>query len=87
MRGAHGWIAGAGLTGGHRSSYLVGSNHRPKGRVMRLQSRNFLGSMFSALTGALAVAAAVDRGRRPSDEDLRALGIDPAEFRNIRRYY
>jgi len=43
--------------------------------------------MLSTLTGAVKAAAAANRSRRPMDEDLRALGIDPAEFRNIRRYY
>jgi len=54
---------------------------------MRTHDRSFLRSIYSALTGALAAAAAVNRNRGPADEDLRALGIDPAEFRNIRRYY
>jgi hypothetical protein len=34
---------------------------------------------------AIAVAAAVDSGRRPHDRDLNTLGIDPRQFRNVRR--
>jgi hypothetical protein len=54
---------------------------------MRNRNDSFLRRIFSTLTGALATAAAVDVRRRPADDDLRALGIDPAEFRKIRRYY
>jgi hypothetical protein len=54
---------------------------------MKNRNPSFVRSMLSALAGAVASAAAVDRNSRPTDEDLRALGIDPAEFRKIRRYY
>jgi hypothetical protein len=54
---------------------------------MRNHTRSFLRNMYSTLSSAVAAASAVDRGHRPQDRDLLALGIDPAEFRSIRRYY
>jgi len=87
MRGVHGWIAAAGLIADLPDPHLFAVNQRPWGRVMKNRNRSILGSIFSALTGAVAAAAAVRHSRRPADDDLRALGIDPAEFAKIRRYY
>ncbi len=52
----------------------------------RLESR--VGSMvldyLRALVAARDCAAALDSGKRPSDEALRTLGIDPADFAEIK---
>jgi hypothetical protein len=48
------------------------------------QQRAGLGEFFSVLGSAIAAASAVDSGRRPAARDLRALGIDPERFRQIR---
>lgn len=40
---------------------------------------------FSALAAAIRASNAVERGSRPRDEDLAALGIEPAAFRQISR--
>lgn len=52
------------------------------------KSRNpigFIGDVFAVLSAASAVAAAVESKRRVGDSDLKVLGIDPSQFRNIRR--
>ena len=54
---------------------------------MRNHNHSFLRDVVAILASALSTAAAVDRGARPSDSELRKLGIDPAGFPNIRRYY
>lgn len=37
-----------------------------------------------ALVAARDCAAALESGKRPSDESLRTLGIDPADFAEIK---
>ncbi|HEY4193428.1 MAG TPA: hypothetical protein VGM46_12345 [Mesorhizobium sp.] len=44
------------------------------------------GRLFGSLGSAIAVAIAVDAGRRPLARDLEALGIDSREFAKIRRF-
>lgn len=39
-----------------------------------------------ALVAARDCAAAVEAGRRPSDEALRTLGIDPAAFAEVKLF-
>ena len=41
---------------------------------------------FDVVASAIAAAAATNSGRRPKSRDLRALGIDPVQFRNIGRF-
>jgi hypothetical protein len=48
------------------------------------QKRAKLGELFSLFGSAIAAASAVDHGRQPAARDLRALGIDPERFRQIR---
>jgi hypothetical protein len=48
---------------------------------------SIVGDMFVAFGSAVAVSRAVEAGRRPSADDLRKLGIEPAAFQGIRRYY
>ena len=43
--------------------------------------------ILSVIGNVLASASAVQQGRRPRATDLRGLGIDPAEFCKIGRYY
>ncbi|WP_331376713.1 hypothetical protein [Sinorhizobium chiapasense] len=45
----------------------------------------FIGRAFAVLGAANAAAAAVEGHRRPNARDLRTLGIDPANFPDIRR--
>lgn len=42
--------------------------------------RGFFGQAFALFGAAASAAAAVDTHRRPSDRDLRTLGIDPKDF-------
>lgn len=39
-----------------------------------------------ALVAARDCAAAIESGKRPSDEALRTLGIDPAAFAEVKLY-
>ncbi|MBK8160097.1 MAG: hypothetical protein IPK59_15460 [Rhodospirillaceae bacterium] len=41
-------------------------------------------SFFAAWSAARASAAAIEFNRRPADEDLLALGIDPKAFASVR---
>jgi hypothetical protein len=49
------------------------------------RKRSAFGQFVDLFGSAIAVAAAVDAGRRPRDRDLRVLGIDASNFRNIQR--
>ena len=48
------------------------------------QKRARLGEFFNLFGSAIAAAAAVDNGRQPAAHDLRALGIDPERFHQIK---
>ena len=48
---------------------------------------SFDSQILTVIGDALASASAVQQGRRPKADNLRGLGIDPAEFRKISRYY
>jgi hypothetical protein len=55
---------------------------------MSKQTRHSLVSEILTVIGdAVATAAAVQQGRQPKAKNLRGLGIDPAQFRKINRYY
>lgn len=41
-------------------------------------------AFLSAFGDAIAAGSAVDSGRRPAAHNLRGLGIDPEQFRNIK---
>ena len=43
-------------------------------------------SYLRALVAARDCAAAVEAGRKPSDEALRTLGIDPASFAEVKLF-
>ncbi|WP_082910304.1 hypothetical protein [Sinorhizobium glycinis] len=45
----------------------------------------FIGRAFAVLGAATAAAAAVEGHRRPSARDLHTLGINPANFPDVRR--
>ncbi|MGE0503721.1 MAG: hypothetical protein AB7I79_24185 [Rhizobiaceae bacterium] len=47
---------------------------------------SFLGEVLSVMGDAIAAAAAVRQGRTPRSENLVRLGIDPDQFREIRRF-
>ncbi len=44
------------------------------------------GRFFHTLGSAVAVAAAVEAGRKPKSRDLETLGIDSRAFDHIRRF-
>ncbi|MBZ9656654.1 hypothetical protein [Phyllobacterium lublinensis] len=44
-----------------------------------------IGQFFTMLGSAVAVASATRLGEQPAASDLRALGIDPVQFRTIHR--
>ena len=56
-------------------------------RVMRNHNRSYFQEVLVTMGNALATAAAVKRGGRPADRNLRGLGINPADFCNIKHYY
>lgn len=45
-----------------------------------------VGGFFGTLGSAVAVSHAVESRRAPKASDLVALGIDPAQFKTIRRF-
>jgi hypothetical protein len=46
-----------------------------------------IGEMIATFGSAVAVANAVEAGRRPRARDLATLGIEPRAFERIVRYY
>lgn len=48
--------------------------------------RSALSEILQIMGDALATAAAVRQGRQPRARNLRGLGIDPEQFRQIGRY-
>jgi hypothetical protein len=50
-------------------------------------THSFFREVLSTMGNALAAAAAVHRGATPEPKRLFALGIDPAAYERIRRYY
>lgn len=45
--------------------------------------RNVFGRAFAVVSAAIAVSAAVENRRRPSNRDLNTLGIDPKSFNGL----
>jgi hypothetical protein len=52
---------------------------------MSTSTRSTVG-FFDIVGSAIAAAAAVNNGRKPRSRDLRALGIDPTQFHDIKRF-
>lgn len=50
-----------------------------------MSTRIKIGDLFDIFGSAIAAASAVDARRQPKARDLRALGIDPEQFRKIRQ--
>ena len=50
------------------------------------RTRAGIAEFVSVFGNAIAAASAVSHGRQPNARDLRGLGIDPARFREIRRF-
>jgi len=48
---------------------------------------SFVSEILTVIGDAMATASAVQQGRQPKARNLRGLGIDPAQFREIGRYY
>lgn len=46
-------------------------------------AQGFFGRAFAVIGAANAAAAAVEGRRRPKDNDLRTLGINPADFPRV----
>jgi hypothetical protein len=57
-----------------RKGFVMSGNRRFSG----------FGRFVDTLGSAIAVASAVESGRRPLARDLEALGIDPRQFTKIR---
>ncbi|ODT06022.1 MAG: hypothetical protein ABS58_13270 [Mesorhizobium sp. SCN 65-20] len=58
-------------------------------RMTKMNARKSLGrigNLVRTFGSAVAAAAAVERGHRPSNQDLVILGIDPRHYDRIRRY-
>lgn len=54
---------------------------------MRTGGNSFFADVMSTIGNAIATVGALNRGTNPDDARLRALGIDPVEFRKIKRFY
>jgi hypothetical protein len=64
--------------------------HRDTERTSTMARRSTfstIGSMFVTIGSAVAISRAVEAGRRPHPRDLTNLGIEPAAFEKISRYY
>lgn len=53
---------------------------------MYTPSRSRFGELIGIFGSAIAAASAVNHGRQPNARDLRALGIDPEKFRQIKQF-
>lgn len=53
---------------------------------MSTRSRTTFGELIGIFGSAIAAASAVNHGRQPNARDLRALGIDPERFREIKHF-
>ncbi len=61
--------------------------HSRKGFIMTGNRRfSGFGRFVGTLGSAIALASAVESGRRPLARDLEILGIDPRQFTKIRHY-
>ena len=54
--------------------------------MSNLTRHSLVSEILTVIGDALASASAVQQGRCPKADNLRGLGIDPAEFRKINRY-
>lgn len=50
------------------------------------RTRLGIAGLVGVFGNAVAAAAAVNHGRQPKARDLRALGIDPQAFRDIKSF-
>ena len=55
--------------------------------MTRHKTLSAIGDLFIAFGSAVAASRAVQAGRRPQPRDLDNLGIEPAAFDRIGRYY
>jgi hypothetical protein len=65
---------------------ICAASHNAKGRVMSSHNRSAIVELIGIFGNAVAAASAVRQGRQPRARDLRALGIDPEQFRRISRF-
>jgi len=85
MQSPHGSLAREALTGNCPNSYL--SSVTLKEQIMSdNRKRSSFAEIISVMGDALAVAASVRQGRQPKAHNLLGLGIDPEQFRQIRRF-
>ena len=60
--------------------------HRTIKKGLIMTKRNPISRMLTTFGSAVAVARAVESGRKPNARDLTNLGIEPVAFDNIRRF-
>jgi hypothetical protein len=53
---------------------------------MSTSARSRILGLLSAFGSAVAAASASSQGHQPKARDLRALGIDPEQFRTIKHF-
>lgn len=51
-----------------------------------MRERSRLESLLELIGSTIALAAAVESGRKPRNRDLGVLGIDAGQFHSIRRF-
>jgi hypothetical protein len=88
VQALHGCHAPPRMTRQSANPYLTTVDIQPTRRVMSNNTKHsFFREVLSTMGHALAVAAAVQRNAAPEPKRLFALGIDPAEYQRIKRYY
>ena len=85
---AHGCRAAPDLTiAAAAPIYVASHNHHESLNMSNNTRHSFVSEILTVIGDALASASAVQQGRQPRAKNLRGLGIDPAQFRKIGRYY
>ena len=90
LRSAQGVHAQSHLPEPNRIAYLCCNAqfklHRSMEKDLTMTKRNPISRMLTTFGSAVAVARAVEAGRKPNARDLVNLGIEPVAFDNIRRF-
>jgi hypothetical protein len=86
MRAVHASPACRGLAEAQAIAYLWCTAQPKRNSVMASKPLTALGGFLDVINSVIAVASASSDGRKPRSRDLRAIGIDPAQFKEIKRF-